>query len=64
MEQELGATMAKKKCSECGQVKEITEFRTRTGAPDGRRGQCKECMNRIERITREEREAKQLGDPA
>jgi len=56
--------MAKKKCSECGQVKEITEFRTRTGAPDGRRGQCKECMNRIERITREEREAKQLGDPA
>ncbi len=32
-----------KECSKCKQVKPITEFTKRESAPDGYRGQCKEC---------------------
>ncbi len=36
--------MLYKKCRLCGEMKEITEFHKKNGAPDGVRNECKECV--------------------
>jgi hypothetical protein len=40
--------MKKKKCnnSECGEIKILTEFHIDKRKTDGRRGQCKKCVNK------------------
>lgn len=32
-----------KTCTKCGEIKELSEFRRATGAPDGHRPDCKKC---------------------
>jgi hypothetical protein len=40
--------MSSKRCTKCGVVKGLSEFRPRKDGGDGRRAQCKSCMNAAE----------------
>ncbi len=45
----------KKRCSKCGDVKDVDRFYSDSRNPDGLRGQCKDCTleyNRIRRLSR------------
>lgn len=48
--------MASKKCTVCGKEKQLSEYRARKDVQGGHRAQCKECMNRAEKVARERRE--------
>jgi len=45
-----GRAMATKKCSKCGEVKELEEFHRDRRKPDGRRSRCKPCLNGPRRV--------------
>lgn len=40
---------ATKRCSKCGQIKPLSEFRPRAGSADGRRADCRECARQRDR---------------
>lgn len=42
-------TITHKRCSKCGNVKPMDEFRVDLCTTDGRKTQCKECMNEADR---------------
>ena len=45
--------MLYKKCRLCSDMKEITEFHKKNGAPDGVRNECKECVKDIQKKYKE-----------
>lgn len=47
--------MKTKKCSQCGEVKPITEFCKAKNQHDGLQGWCKKCINEYKRVWREQR---------
>jgi hypothetical protein len=42
----MNMEMQSKKCTKCGIVKPFSEFQGHTGHRDGRRSQCKHCVNK------------------
>lgn len=39
-----------KRCSKCGEIKPLDQFKPRKESPDGRRAECRTCRNAVERI--------------